>query len=105
MITPEISDCELEKLEKTLSEIPKLPEITQDPPKFTIPERKMSIKEAIMSPCELLPVDECEGRMLARLSVSCPPAVPIAVSGEVIDKDVIKCFKYYGVEKCAVTKK
>ncbi len=102
MFTPEISDGELERLEKALLDIPKLPEITQKSPEFTIPERRMSIREATMSPCELLPVDECEGRILARLGISCPPAVPIAVSGEVIDRRMIECFKYYGVQNCAV---
>jgi arginine/lysine/ornithine decarboxylase len=36
--------------------------------------------------------------------VGCPPAVPIVVSGEVIDKDIISCMKYYGIDKCNVIK-
>jgi arginine/lysine/ornithine decarboxylase len=37
-------------------------------------------------------------------SVGCPPAVPIAVAGEVIDENVIECFKYYGIVKVNVIK-
>jgi len=105
MFTPETEDGELLRLEELLLSVPKLPEINNEPPKYAYPKQKMSIREATMSPCELLPVDECEGRVLARLGVSCPPAVPIAVSGEEISKEMIECFKYYGIEKVSVIKK
>ena len=105
MFTPEISDLELEKLEEVLLSIPKKCAIETETPKFAIPERKMSIREATVSPCETLPVEKCEGRVLARLGVSCPPAVPIAVSGEIITHEIIKAFKYYGIKNCTVIKK
>ena len=105
MFTPEINDTELEKLEKTLVSIPKRDEIETVAPVFSIPKRAMSIREATMSHVESLPVEMCEGRILARLGVSCPPAVPIAVPGEVITKEIIEAFKYYGIENCAVIKK
>ena len=104
MLTPEISDIEIERLEKALLSIPKLPEIKTQPPKYAHIDRRMSIREATMSPCETLSVDDCEGRVLARLGVSCPPAVPIAVSGEVISPKMIECFKYYGIDKISVVK-
>ena len=104
MFTPEIEDGELARLEDALLSVAKLPEIEAEPPQYATFERKTSIREATMSPCELLPVSECEGRVLARLGVSCPPAVPIAVSGEVISREMIECFKYYGIEKISVVK-
>ena len=105
MFTPEISDKELEKLELALLSIPKKREIETKAPRFALPERAMSIREATMSPCEILPAEKCEGRILARLGVTCPPAVPIAVSGEVITKVIIEAFTYYGIENCTVIKK
>ena len=104
MLTPEISDDELDRLENALVSIEKLPDIIEDSPKYATCDRRMSIREATMSPCELLPVERCEGRVLARLGVSCPPAVPIAVSGEVISRETIECFKYYGIDKISVVK-
>lgn len=104
MLTPEIGDGELERLENSLLSIEKKPEITAKPPKYTVGKAEMSIREATMSPCEFLPARECEGRVLARLGVSCPPAVPIAVSGERITHDMIECFKYYGIENIPVVK-
>ena len=105
MFTPEISDKELEKLELALLSIPKKRETETKAPRFALPERAMSIREATMSPVEILPVEKCEGRIVARLGVTCPPAVPIAVSGEVITKEIIEAFTYYGIENCTVIKK
>ena len=102
MFTPEISDKELEKLELALLSIPKKRETETKAPRFALPERAMSIREATMSPVEILPVEKCEGRIVARLGVTCPPAVPIAVSGEVITKEIIEAFTYYGIENCTV---
>lgn len=104
MLTPEISDGELQRLETALLSIKRLPEIAVQPPRRAAFERKMSIREATLSPCEILSVEECEGRVLARLGVSCPPAVPIAVSGEIITREMIDCFKYYGIDKISVVK-
>jgi len=104
MFTPEIGEGEILRLENALLSIAKLPEIAEQPPRNADFERKMSIREATMSPCESLPVEECKGRVLARLGVSCPPAVPIAVSGEVISREMIACFKYYGIDRISVVK-
>ena len=64
----------------------------------------MSVREAILSPAETLPVDQCVGRVLAMATVGCPPAVPIVVSGEVIDQTAVDCMRYYGIETCSVVK-
>ena len=105
MFTPELSDRELEGLESALLSIEKRAEIDEEPPVVAISERKMSIREATMSPCEILPVRECEGRVLARLGVSCPPAVPIGICGETVTREMIEAFLYYGSETVAVIKK
>lgn len=62
----------------------------------------MSPRQAIMSKSEIVNVDVALGRVLASPSVSCPPAVPIAVCGEVLDENAIGLFKYYGIDKVRV---
>ena len=57
-----------------------------------------------MSDSETLPVSECHGRTLSSVTVGCPPAVPIVVSGEQINQAAIECFEYYGIEYCSVVK-
>ena len=64
----------------------------------------MSIRKAMFSPAEVLPAEDCIGRVAAAATVGCPPAVPIVVSGEVIDEGAAACFAYYGIETCTVLK-
>ena len=63
-----------------------------------LPRRAMSIRDAVFSPSEEVPVTEAEGRICAAVKVPCPPAVPIAASGEVIDRECIAAFGHYGIK-------
>lgn len=76
--------------------------ITDTAPELKPLEVAMSPRAAIMSKSELVNVDDALWRILAAPSVSCPPAVPIAVCGEIINKNTIELFKYYGIEKVRV---
>ena len=82
---------------------PKAP-LTDQPPVLNTPVRRLSAREAIMSPQERIPVSQAQGRILASASVNCPPAVPIVVCGEEIDESAVRCFSYYGIEHVAVVK-
>ena len=102
MPTPETGKAGLERIPQVLESIPRKTEKKDCPPKYTKPERVMSVREATMSPSEILPIEECEGRILSAVTVGCPPAVPIIVCGERITKEVLDCFKYYGITNCSV---
>ena len=67
-------------------------------------ERKMSIREAMFAVHEIISVDEAEGRICGSPTVSCPPAIPIVVSGELITKEAISMFHSYGIEEVEVIK-
>ena len=43
------------------------------------------------------------GRVCALPTVACPPAIPIAVSGEAIGPAAVELFRLYGGEQVAVT--
>lgn len=66
--------------------------------------RRMTIREAVFAESEIIPVREAEGRILAQETVSCPPAIPIAVSGEEIDRNMIRVFEEYGIRDISVVK-
>ena len=102
MLTPETGESGLKRLEEALLSIPKKTPIGEKPPVYHGCDPVMSIKEAVMSPCEILPAEKSIGRVLAAPCVSCPPAVPIVVCGERIDEAALCCFAYYGVENCTV---
>ena len=105
MFTPAITEADTARLMEVLTSLPKREPLYLCPPPLVSPERVLSVREALLSPSEVLPVDECIGRIAAAATVGCPPAVPIVVSGEKIDGSAVECFKYYGIETCAVVKK
>ncbi len=104
MLTPDNSVRALEYLFSVLSRIERKPEISENAPKFFSPVCKISPREAVFSPFEMLEAKDTVGKILAHPGVSCPPAVPILVPGEVIDKNALSVFEYYGIEKLPVVK-
>jgi arginine/lysine/ornithine decarboxylase len=104
MITPENTDTDFERLLLAISRIsPKNPlkQPTYLPQKAIT---RLSARKALLSLQEIIPVEDAEGRICAAPSVSCPPAVPIVISGEEITSEAIRLFKLYGIEKVAVIK-
>ena len=103
MLTPQNREEDLQRLEDALLSIPRRAPLDAPPPVFCVPERALSIREAALSVSEAVPVEESLGRILAGTSVGCPPAVPIALCGERISREIIKAFQYYGIETIQVT--
>ena len=82
-----------------------LPSLSDTAPTFAAaPVQKMTVREALFSPYETVEISAAEGRICASPTVCCPPAIPVAVSGEVIDKSVIGLLHHYGIEKINVIK-
>ena len=104
MLNPQISAEGFSRLEDALYSIEKKEEIFSLPPCFSSCKGVMSVREAIFSPMETIPVQNALGRILASPSVSCPPAVPIVICGEIIDSAAISAFEYYGIENVTVVK-
>lgn len=104
MFTTETTDNDLEHLSNVLENIEKREELMLTPPPVPCGEMKLSVREAIFSPCESVAVEEALGRILADAGVGCPPAVCIAVCGEEITKEAIACFRYYGIERINVVR-
>ncbi len=74
------------------------------PPRVTLPERVMSMREAAMSPWENVFIDEAIGRIAHLAECSCPPAVPPVICGEKITESAIALLKYYGYDSCRVVR-
>ncbi len=104
MLTPSLHEGTLARLYDALLSLPRDHVNTSRALQFDAPVRAMSVREAMLSPSEEIPVDEACGRVLADAGVSCPPAIPIAVCGEVIGRAQIALFKYYGVNTVRVVK-
>ena len=104
MVTPETGREGLKRMEAALLEIPKRAAVANDAPPLRPGVQAMSIRDAMLSPSEVIPVSESLGRILAVPTVGCPPAVPIAVCGERINSHALHCFEYYGIRECCVVK-
>lgn len=104
MVTPETGREGLDRLETVLMQIPKREVLPAQAPALRPAVQAMSIREAMLSCSEMVPVSVSFGRILAVPTVGCPPAVPIVACGERIDGHAIACFDYYGIRECCVVK-
>ncbi len=104
MLTPYNSTDDLNRLETVLLSLPRKVPITAAPPTTPHPVPVLMPRQAILSESEVLPVAQCLNRISAAAAISCPPAIPLAVCGERIDRQVMDCFRYYGITHCAVVK-
>ena len=68
------------------------------------PIKKLSLRQALLSNTETIKVQDAGGKIVASFSLSCPPAVAIAVPGEIIDDSVIKVLKENKIDTIKVVK-
>ena len=64
---------------------------------------RLTIRQAVFARQEQVEASAALGRVCALPTVGCPPAIPIAVSGEEIGPAAAALFRYYGVGRAAVT--
>ena len=71
---------------------------------YNCPPSGMTVREAVFSPCETICSDEAVGRICASPVVSCPPAIPVVVSGETITKQAVDVLRHYRITRITVVK-
>ena len=105
MFSTENTDEDFLRVESALFDVQKRsPTVKANEFVLTEKKRIISVREAVFSESELVDVEASVGRIAASPTVSCPPAVPIVVSGEVISKEDISVFKSYGIDSVLVVK-
>ena len=101
MVTPENTEDDFKRLICALAPVHSSPV-----PAGVLPlcraEQAMSIREALFAPSETIPVSRCEGRICSAPLVSCPPAIPIVITGERITRNAISLLQHYGIEQIEV---
>ncbi len=103
MTTPENTPEDLARVSAALGEN-RAPAAPAGFPPPARGERVLSVREALFAPQETVPAEESLGRICGAPTVSCPPAVPIAVSGERIGREAAALFSYYGVQLVDILK-
>ena len=104
MATPENTERDFQRIEKALERLPQKEKIEPTQMPQILPKQKMRIREAIFGRWEEISCEEAVGRICASPCVSCPPAIPIAASGEEITAELLPFFRAYGIEKIEVVK-
>lgn len=102
MLTPELDKDALRKVESAFFSIKKRVPIQEKAPIIPPAVQKLSMREALFSPSEELPLSACRGRILATACITCPPAIPILICGEEISSEAIACLEYYDITTCRV---
>ena len=103
MLTPQNRPEELGRLVEALGRNDRPP---KPPENLPLPKarQEMSIREAMLRPQERVPAEKSLGRVCGSPTVACPPAIPIAVSGERIGPEAAALFRRCGVESVEVVR-
>ena len=101
MLTPENRREELDRAVELLGGGNWAPPLALPPAKG---ERVLSIRQAMFSPRETVPAEASLGRICGAPTVACPPAVPVAVSGERIGPEALTLIRHYGIRYVDVLK-
>ena len=94
----------IDSLEEALLYLEKRTEILEKPPVILPTKSGLKPSKVIFLKNEKIEIENAVGRILATPTVNCPPAVPIAVCGEIMTENTVECFKYYGIQSCFAVK-
>ncbi len=104
MCTPQNSQDDFCKLKKAFENMCEISKGNYENIEFPESEKIMTIRQAIFSESEEIDIEKTLNKICASPTVSCPPAIPIAVSGERIKEEHIELFKKYNIDKILVVK-
>ena len=102
MVSPFNHTADFVKLKEAFKNLNFEAKARSEPMILQAAKRAMTVREAVFSQCETVKAENSLGRICASPTVSCPPAVPIAVSGEVINENHIRLFKHYKTDNISV---
>ncbi len=105
MISPitEVSDLIYLKDELINIRLPKISLERIEIPDFAY-KKGMSLKKAYLSEWEKVNVELAFDRICGKTVFTCPPGIPVCISGEVVSMEIIKILKMYGINEIYVVK-
>ena len=104
MVSPKNTESDFLKLLSCFKDLPVKAPINTTPIAFPKINTVCSVRDAIFSESEIVDISNACGRICSSPLVSCPPAVPIVMSGEEITPKAIELFKFYNISKIKVLK-
>lgn len=107
LCSPKTPAQDLDKLEQILQgcDLPK----TVNPLRYETAKAialfpMLTPREAAARPAEVIPISEAVGRICAVTQPPCPPAVPIAICGEQLNRAAVDLMMHYGITEITVVK-
>lgn len=96
MLSPSNAPQELAALEQALVSLPKRKPTAQEQVPYSLPPRRMELRQAYFAPKEEVPIGQAVGRISAAAQSCCPPGVPVVMPGEEITPQVQKLLQKSG---------
>lgn len=96
MLSPSNTPQELAALEQALVSLPKREPTAQEQVPYSLPPRRMELRQAYFAPKEEVPIGQAVGRISAAAQSCCPPGVPVVMPGEEITPQVQKLLQKSG---------
>ncbi len=104
MFSPLNTSSNLKTLKKALFKLNKKPQINTQPLNFAKTTQVLPIRDAYLKNSREILVEQAENSICGQSIVTCPPAIPIVISGELITKELIEILKYYQIKTIKVVK-
>lgn len=92
------------RLEKFMTELPKKTPLHIKINRQICPERALDLRESVFAPLEEIPLNKAVGRVAGSVVSPCPPGIPLAIPGELIDEKLMLYLKNYGISCLNVVK-
>jgi len=104
MASPLNTPEDFTRLENALCALPVREPIIPAAVAATLPQRVLSVREALFAQSETLPVESAVGRVACSLISPCPPGIALACPGERIDDRLAQVLKSSGISCINVVK-
>lgn len=104
IITPFNNEDDIDRVRKAILEMPVSAAVIPERRSIILPEKKMTIREAMLSPSEETDILSSIGRIAADTACPCPPGVPLIMPGELITSDIAEQLLARGIKKLKTEK-
>ncbi len=104
MFTPYNKDSDFIALESTFNNFNAKKSLPITKNSFIKGEKAINFNQTIFSLSKLVEVDKALNKVCASMVISCPPAIPIVLNGEIITKEMIDLLKKYNITHIKIIK-
>ena len=104
MLSPQNTKEELAALEQALISLPKKKPLAQQEVPYSLPPRRMELRQGYFAPREEVNLEQAVGRISAATQSCCPPGVPVVMPGEEITPQVCRLLKQSGKQRVEVVR-